>query len=279
MSESSSAEDTTATSSAEPATAGTVAAAPPVDSESLAAPPGTSPSDSTPDAAGRDTTAPDTPATPDTSATSDTAPPDTTQSDTTESDTSAPDTSPSDLTTLENDGSDRSGAHIPAQGRGAGLKRLEEEGDVAADYLEELLDIADLDGDIDIDIENGRASVSVVADAPTNRSLRKLVGPEGEVLEALQELTRLAVQARTGERSRLMLDIAGHRAARRRELQGVANTAVAECRESGHPVKLRPMSPFERKVVHDAIAAAGLTSESEGEEPSRRVVVLPPSGG
>ncbi len=162
--------------------------------------------------------------------------------------------------------------------RGSGLKRLEEEGDVAADYLEELLDIADLDGDIDIDIENGRASVSVVADTGTARSLRRLVGREGEVLEALQELTRLAVQARTGERTRLMLDIAGYRADRRRVLQRVATTAAEECRESGRPVKLEPMSPFERKVVHDAIAAAGLTSESEGEEPSRRVVVLPAAG-
>ncbi|MFP5346666.1 MAG: protein jag [Actinomycetes bacterium] len=158
------------------------------------------------------------------------------------------------------------------------MKRLEEEGDVAADYLEELLDIADLDGDIDIDIENGRASVSVIADAGAARSLRRLVGSEGEVLEALQELTRLAVQARTGERSRLMLDIAGYRADRRQALQRLATTAATECRESGQPVKLDPMTPFERKVVHDAIAAAGLTSESEGEEPSRRVVVLPAAG-
>lgn len=158
----------------------------------------------------------------------------------------------------------------------AASSRLEEEGDVAADYLEELLDIADLDGDIDIDVENGRATVSIVADPVASRSLRALVGPDGEVLEALQELTRLAVQTSTGERSRLMLDVAGYRAARREELEALAERAVAEVRRSGEPVRLEPMTPFERKVVHDAVAAAGLRSESEGEEPERRVVVLSP---
>ena len=161
------------------------------------------------------------------------------------------------------------------RGRGASASRLEEEGDVAADYLEELLDIVDLDGDIDIDVENGRASLSIVADPVSTRSLRRLVGPEGAVLEALQELTRLAVQARTGERSRLMLDIAGFRAARRTDLEALAARAVAECARTGEPVRLDPMTPFERKVVHDAIASAGLVSESEGEEPLRRVVVKP----
>ena len=156
-----------------------------------------------------------------------------------------------------------------------GLARLEEEGEVAADYLEELLDIADLDGDIDIDVENGRAVVSILADPVATRSLRRLVGQEGEVLEALQELTRLAVQARTGERSRLMLDVAGHRASRRGQLATIAERAVDEVRRTGSPRPLDPMSPFERKVVHDAVAAAGLRSESEGEEPNRRVVVLP----
>lgn len=162
-----------------------------------------------------------------------------------------------------------------ADGRAPGPARLEEEGDVAADYLEELLDIADLDGDIDIDVENGRAALSIVADPVATRSLRRLAGPDGAVLEALQELTRLAVQTRTGERSRLMLDVAGFRAARRTELVGVAERAVADVRSTGERVRLDAMSPFERKVVHDAVAAAGLVSESEGEEPSRRVVVLP----
>jgi spoIIIJ-associated protein len=155
------------------------------------------------------------------------------------------------------------------------LKRLEEEGEVAADYLEELLDIVDLDGDIDIDVENGRASVAIVTEAGDQRELRGLVGSHGEVLEALQELARLAVQARTGERSRLMLDVAGYRAGRRRALEDVAARAVAEVRREGTPVRLEPMNAFERKVVHDAVAEAGLASESEGVEPARRVVVLP----
>ncbi len=153
--------------------------------------------------------------------------------------------------------------------------KLEEEGDVAADYLEELLDIADLDGDIDIDIDHGRASLAIVAEEGSAKSLRRLVGRDGEVLDAIQELTRLAVQARTGERSRLMLDIAGFRAQRRNELTEVARTAIAQVKESGAPVSLEPMNPFERKVVHDAVAEAGLVSDSEGVEPSRHVVVRP----
>jgi spoIIIJ-associated protein len=145
---------------------------------------------------------------------------------------------------------------------------LEREGDIAADFLEELLDIADLDGDIDMDVEGDRAAVSVVGG-----DLQSLVGPDGEVLDALQELTRLAVYRETGQRSRLMLDVAGHRAARRQELVSLADQTVKEVQESGEPVRLDPMNPFERKVVHDAVAAAGLRSESEGEEPHRQVVV------
>ncbi|MDT0342146.1 Jag family protein [Streptomyces litchfieldiae] len=154
------------------------------------------------------------------------------------------------------------------------LTRLEQEGEIAADYLEGLLDIADLDGDIDMDVEGDRAAVSIIADGPT-RDLQKLVGRDGEVLEALQELTRLAVHRETGERSRLMLDIAGHRARKREKLTALAKQAVQQVKDGGEPVKLKPMTPFERKVVHDAVAAAGLRSESEGEEPQRRVVVLP----
>ena len=145
---------------------------------------------------------------------------------------------------------------------------LEREGDIAADFLEELLDIADLDGDIDMDVEGDRAAVSVVGG-----DLQSLVGRDGEVLESLQELTRLAVYRETGQRSRLMLDIAGHRAARRQELVSLAERTVKDVQESGEPVRLDPMNPFERKVVHDAVAAAGLRSESEGEEPHRQVVV------
>jgi spoIIIJ-associated protein len=173
---------------------------------------------------------------------------------------------------------DEGAAHAEGERSAKGkvsLKRLEEEGEVAADYLEELLDIVDLDGDIDIDVENGRASVAILTESGRDRQLRTLVGTHGEVLEALQELARLAVQARTGERSRLMLDVAGYRAGRRRTLEDVAARAVAEVRRSGAPVRLEPMNAFERKVVHDVVAEAGLSSESEGVEPARRVVVQP----
>lgn len=153
---------------------------------------------------------------------------------------------------------------------GGKVERLEAEGDIAADYLEELLDIADLDGDLDMDVEGDRAAVSIVGG-----DLQMLVGRDGDVLEALQELTRLAVYRETGERSRLMLDVAGHRAHKRTELEKLAEETVAKVRESGAPVSLDAMSPFERKVVHDAVAEGGLTSESEGVEPRRYVVVLP----
>jgi spoIIIJ-associated protein len=157
------------------------------------------------------------------------------------------------------------------------VRDLEEEGEVAADYLEELLDIVDVDGDIDIDVENGRASLAIVAEGGSDRSLRRLVGSNGEVLEALQELTRLAVQASTGERSRLMLDIAGHRAHRRKVLTESAAKACQEVKRSGKPLSLDPMSAFERKIVHDVVADAGLNSESEGVDPQRHVVILPAS--
>jgi spoIIIJ-associated protein len=150
------------------------------------------------------------------------------------------------------------------------VDQLEAEGEIAADYLEELLDIADLDGDLDMDVEGDRAAVSIVG-----ADLSQLVGRDGEVLEALQELTRLAVYRETGERSRLMLDISGHRAERRTQLEKLAADTVAQVKESGEPASLDPMSPFERKVVHDAVAAGGLSSESEGVEPRRYVVVLP----
>ena len=148
------------------------------------------------------------------------------------------------------------------------VARLEREGDVAADYLEELLDIADVDGDIDLDVEGDRAMVAVVGG-----DLKQLVGRDGEVLEALQELTRLAVYRETGERSRLMLDVAGYRAQRRLDLVALTKDVVTAVREGGEPVRMEPMTPFERKIVHDTVAAEGLTSESEGEEPERRVVV------
>lgn len=152
---------------------------------------------------------------------------------------------------------------------GSDEELLVREGDIAGDYLERLLDIADYDGDIDLDVEGDRAVVAIIGG-----DLQQLVGPNGATLEALQELTRLAVQQRTGVRSRLMLDIDGYRARRREELTAVARQAAERVLASGEAVSLDPMNPFERKVVHDTISATdGLRSESEGEEPQRWVVV------
>ena len=150
------------------------------------------------------------------------------------------------------------------------VKDLEVEGDIAADYIEGLLDIADLDGDIDMDVEGDRAIVSVVG-----ATLDELVGDDGVVLEALQELTRLAVHRQTGTRARLMLDIGGYRARRKAELADYGRRIAEEVGRTDEPKALASMSPFERKIVHDAVAAAGMRSESEGEEPNRRVVVFP----
>ncbi|GAA1657929.1 hypothetical protein GCM10010977_10010 [Citricoccus zhacaiensis] len=150
--------------------------------------------------------------------------------------------------------------------------RLEEEGDIAADYVEELLDISDLDGDIDIEIRNGRTYVSVIAEEGDDR-LRDLVGKDGKGLEALQELVRLAVLSATGNRSRLVLDVAGYRTERAQELEQLAQEAIVKVRETGEPLHLRPMGAYERKIVHDVIAEGGLASESEGEGPRRHVVV------
>jgi spoIIIJ-associated protein len=149
---------------------------------------------------------------------------------------------------------------------------LEQESEIAADYIEGLLDVADLDGDIDMDVEGERAFVSVVG-----ATLDELVGQRGEVLEALQELTRLAVHRQTGNRTRIMLDVGGYRQKRRAELAETGRDAADEVKRTGEPKRLWAMNPFERKIVHDAVAAAGLRSESEGEEPDRRVVVLPVS--
>jgi spoIIIJ-associated protein len=181
-------------------------------------------------------------------------------------DTVSPDAPQTD--DLEDTASDR---HDAAGDEQEGSSLLVQEGDIAADYLERLLDIVDYDGDIDLDVENGRAMVAIVGS-----DLQPLIGQNGATLDALQELTRLAVQQQTGVRSRLMLDVSGHRRTRRDELTALARVKADEALSSGEAVRLSPMNPFERKVVHDAIAAIdGVTSESEGEEPARRVVVLP----
>ena len=187
-------------------------------------------------------------------------------SDETTPDETTPDETASDETTPDETASEETAEG----GRLSKVERLEQEGDIAADYLEELLDIADLDGDLDMDVEGDRAAVSIVG-----ADLSQLVGRNGEVLDALQELTRLAVYRETGERSRLMLDISGHRAEQRRRLVELAAEKIAVVKETGEALSLSPMTSFERKVVHDAVSAAGLTSESEGAEPKRYVVILP----
>jgi spoIIIJ-associated protein len=177
---------------------------------------------------------------------------------------------------------DDDSAEVPEPGDGAAsaddsasgpsVADLEAESEIAADYIEGLLDVADLDGDIDMDVEGERAFVSVVG-----ATLDELVGQRGEVLEALQELTRLAVHRQTGMRTRMMLDVGGYRQRRRTELAETGRDAADEVKRTGEPKRLWAMNPFERKIVHDAVADAGLRSESEGEEPDRRVVVLPAS--
>ena len=153
-------------------------------------------------------------------------------------------------------------------------KDLDKEGDIAADFLEELLDILDMDGDIDISVEAGRPKLAIVAEGPS-QDLKRLVGPDGDVLDALQDLTRLAVQSETGNISRLMLDIADFRAGRKEQLAEQAREVIAKVRESGEPIAMPSMNAFERKVVHDVVLEAGLVSESEGEDPHRHVVVSP----
>ncbi|MGB3476170.1 MAG: R3H domain-containing nucleic acid-binding protein [Mycobacterium sp.] len=180
------------------------------------------------------------------------------------------DTTDSDTTereAVDSEGETQEGQAAP----GVDLEdRLVAEGEIAGDYLEELLDLLDFDGDIDLDVEGRRAVVSIDGGS----DLTKLVGRKGEVLDALQELTRLAVHQKTGERSRLMLDIAGWRRQRRDDLTTLGDEVARRVLESGSDEELAPMSPFERKIVHDAVAAvAGVHSESQGVEPSRRVVV------
>jgi spoIIIJ-associated protein len=192
----------------------------------------------------------------------------------TDVETNGPDTH--EATTQENL-EDAVNGSAPAEGDGEGdgegdtEERLVAEGEIAGDYLEELLDLLDFDGDIDLDVEGSRAIVSIDG----SDDLAKLVGRKGEVLDALQELTRLAVHQKTGVRSRLMLDIAGWRRRRREELAALGDKIAKRVLESGEREELAPMTPFERKIVHDAVAAiSGVHSESEGVEPGRRVVVL-----
>ena len=186
-----------------------------------------------------------------------------------------------DETTADQDGSDPSKAAsgVDTETDAATVKMtkhelLVAEGDAAGDYLERLLDILDFDGDIDLDVEGERAVVSIIGEGDVG----KLVGEHGEVLDALQELTRLAATAETGQRSRLMLDVAGYRAERRAQLTELGLSTADQVRDTGEAAKLAAMNPFERKIVHDAVGSVqGVESSSEGEEPHRRVVISPAS--
>ncbi len=184
--------------------------------------------------------------------------------------TDSPELAPADFAEASDPAEADEGGPDAAESGEPEIADLELEGEIAADYIEGLLDVADLDGDIDMDVEGDRAVVSVVG-----ATLDELVGARGEVLDALQELTRLAVHRQTGGRTRLMLDIGGYRAQRRTELTELGESVAEEVKRTGEAKALSAMNAFERKIVHDAIAAAGLRSESEGIDPNRRVVVLP----
>lgn len=151
------------------------------------------------------------------------------------------------------------------------IDQLNEEADIAADYLEGLLDIADYEGDIEMGVRNNRPTVQIVADDDTD--IKHLIGRNGEVVDALQQLTRLAVQQKTGERSHLIVDVDGFLKRKRQHLRDVALDAIDTVKESGEPMDLKPMNSFERKVVHDVVRDEGLKSRSHGEEPHRYVTV------
>lgn len=170
---------------------------------------------------------------------------------------------------LAEDETDQAGAEEGDDSPKTSVKALEEEGEIAADYLEELLDIYDLDGDIEIDVREGRAYVSISADGESN--LRLISAPD--TVQALQELTRLAVQVKTTSFSRLILDIGGSREARVNDLSRIVSKLVKKVQETGEPVHMKPMSSYERKIVHDLVADAGLSSESEGEGKDRHIVI------
>ena len=156
------------------------------------------------------------------------------------------------------------------------MDQLNDEADIAADYLEGLLDIVDYEGDIELGVRNNRPMVQIVADDDSD--IKHLIGRHGEVVDALQQLTRLAVQQKTGERSHLIVDVDGFLKRKRQHLRDVALDAVDEVRETDEPVNLKPMNSFERKVIHDVVREEGLKSRSHGEEPHRYVTVYMKAG-
>ena len=155
------------------------------------------------------------------------------------------------------------------------IDQLNEEADIAADYLEGLLDIADYEGDIEMGVRNNRPMIQIVADDDSD--IKHLIGRDGEVVDALQQLSRLAIQQKTGERSHLIVDVDGFLKRKRQHLRDIALDAVDEVRETGDSVSLKPMNSFERKVIHDTVRDEGLRSRSHGEEPHRYVTVYMPA--
>jgi spoIIIJ-associated protein len=183
--------------------------------------------------------------------------------------TQTPDTATQDSGIDEVESEQTTSNEAPADGEAPSASQLEDEGDVAADYIEELLDIADLDGDIEIEVRGGRAYVAVTAS--DEGSLRLLSKPD--TVSALQELTRIAVQAKTGGFSRLILDIGGSRDARAGELEALVAKAIERIDAGSPSAALPPMSSYERKLVHDMVAERGFSSESEGEGRDRHTVI------
>ncbi|MBL6593376.1 MAG: DNA-binding protein [Actinobacteria bacterium] len=149
---------------------------------------------------------------------------------------------------------------------------LEKEGEIAADFIEEFLDLADLDGDLEIEFKQERVYLTVDSEGESN--LGKVSDPE--TVNAIQEITRLAVQSKTGEMSRLILDIAGSRDAKAKQLKDLVEKTLAKLEETDKEQHLKPMSSYDRKLVHDMVAEAGMVSESEGQGRDRHIVIRKP---
>lgn len=149
---------------------------------------------------------------------------------------------------------------------------LEKEGEIAADFIEEFLDLADLDGDLEIEFKQERVYLTVDSEGESN--LSKVSDPE--TVNAIQEITRLAVQSKTGEMSRLILDIAGSRDAKAQQLKDLVEKTLAKLEETDKEQHLKPMSSYDRKLVHDMVAEAGMVSESEGQGRDRHIVIRKP---
>ncbi|MFA5786044.1 MAG: RNA-binding cell elongation regulator Jag/EloR [Actinomycetota bacterium] len=151
----------------------------------------------------------------------------------------------------------------------AAVEALDAEADLAEDFVIGLLDALDIDGEVDVDVRGDTVNIDIVGP-----SMGLLIGRRGATLEALQDLVRMAVQRQTGRRTRLVVDAEGYRVRRQSMLVEQAHKAASRVKASGAPERLDPMSAYERKIVHDALAStSGVVTVSEGEEPYRRVVI------